>query len=336
LYSNKLISIVIALRNEEKYIAGCINSFKKQSISKDLFEIIVVDGQSSDNSLIEIQKIINEEKELKITLLENSNRIQASGWNIGFKYSKAKFVVMMGAHTVVESDFLEMNLKLHKENDVPATGGIVQAKGDNEISRAIALAFNSPFGAGNAKYWYGTKETKVETVAYGMYKRKIFEEIGYIDEQIVRGQDWELNYRISKSYGKFLFSPLIKSFYYARSNYKKLWKRQFGAGFWKIFIIKKHPDSILIRHAVPAVFSFTFITLFIFMLCGVWVPFLLLNISYWSIGIFSAWSVLKEINDKLLIKVTISYFIMHFGYGLGVIWGIIKSFLPLKKHVNSG
>ena len=51
-----LISIIIPVFNNEKYIGRCLRSLKNQSISKNLFEIIIVDDCSSDNSLNEIKK----------------------------------------------------------------------------------------------------------------------------------------------------------------------------------------------------------------------------------------------------------------------------------------
>lgn len=318
------ISVVIALRNEESYLKRCITSFANQTLAKTDFELILVDGQSTDKSVTLVHEMMANIPKLNIRLIENPAKLQAAGWNIGFKASTAEYVVMMGAHTVVEPDFLEKNLELHKSQDVPATGGIVQAIGENTVSKAIALAFNSPFGAGNAKYWYGTKQELVETVAYGMYRKSVFEEVGYIDEKIVRGQDWELNYRISKVFGKFLFSPEIKSSYFARSNYKKLWKRQFGAGMWKVYIIRKHPESILIRHAIPAFFSLTFLVCAALLFFVKILPFAFLNLSYWSVAFYSAWSLQKETDERLLFKTVSTYFVMHFGYGLGVLAGLFK------------
>ena len=114
---------------------------------------------------------------------------------------------------------------------MPCAGGIVNAIGEDDESIAISLAFNSPFGVGNARYRYETRECLMETINYGTYRKSMIDQIGPIDEKIIRGQDWEYNYRIVKQFGKMLFTPAVKAFYYSRASLKKLWRRQYMAGF---------------------------------------------------------------------------------------------------------
>ncbi len=321
----KLISIVLAIRNEDKYITKCLQSCYRQTIDCALFEIIIVDGLSEDNTLEKVREFQISHPGLSITILENKNRLQASGWNIGFKYSKAKYFIMLGGHTVIEPDFLEINLKMHAENDVPCVGGLVSALGEDDKSKAIGLAFNTTLGAGNAKYWYGKKDAFVETVAFGMYKREVIEKVGHLDEKIVRGQDWELNFRIVQQFGRMLFSPLIKSYYFARSNYSKLWKRQYEAGAWKIYIIKKHHQSILIRHLIPSIFViFILISLALSLTNLNHVLFPLVLTIYCLIILFYATKYTWKEHKRLFFKVVKAFIIIHFGYGLGFLSGIYR------------
>ena len=81
---------------------------------------------------------------------------------------------------------------------------------------------SSPFGVGNALFRYAKKETFVDTVAFGAYRRSVLDEIGYFDEELVRNQDDEINYRVVKNGYKILLSPEIKSSYYSRDSLKKL------------------------------------------------------------------------------------------------------------------
>jgi len=51
-----VISIVIACRNEEKYISKCLGSIIAQDYPKDKLEILVVDGRSKDRTKEIIEK----------------------------------------------------------------------------------------------------------------------------------------------------------------------------------------------------------------------------------------------------------------------------------------
>lgn len=327
------ISVVIAMKNEEKSIQNCLNSFLNQTISKENYEIIIVDGMSEDKSVQVVRQFIDENTDINIRLLLNPKRLQASGWNIGFKHSNAQYVVMMGAHTIAAADFLEKNLLVHREFDCPCSGGLVRAIGVDKKSKSIAAAFNSSFGAGNAKYWHGSNIERVETVAFGMYKKEVIDEVGPIDENIIRGQDWEFNYRIVERFGKMVFSPDIKSFYTSRNSFTRLWKRQFQAGMWKVFIIKKHIKSLLMRHVIPFLFALSIIISLILLCFNMYLPLIIVLVVYGFFNIFNAIKnkiVLHE-KDISILYMSISYFIIHFAYGLGGILGIQKFIL---KKIN--
>ena len=58
---NQLVSIIIRTKNEERWIASCLNAIYEQDYKN--FEIIIVDNESKDNTL----KIISNYKSFKNT-----------------------------------------------------------------------------------------------------------------------------------------------------------------------------------------------------------------------------------------------------------------------------
>lgn len=52
-----LVSIIIPIRNEEKYLKGIFESLKGQNYSHELLEVIFVDGNSEDKTIETIKKI---------------------------------------------------------------------------------------------------------------------------------------------------------------------------------------------------------------------------------------------------------------------------------------
>ena len=329
------ISVVIAMRNEERYIGKCIDSFLEQTLPKDQFELIVIDGHSNDSSRKIVKRYQNNHTDLPIRLYDNPQKIQAAAWNMGFAKAAAEFVVMMGAHSFVDHDFLKQNIKaLETHPEVPCVGGIVTALGADNKSKAIALSFNSVFGVGNARYRYAQEECYVETVNYGAYRKSMIKAIGPIDETIIRGQDWEYNFRLVKKFGKMFFTPLVKVYYNSRENYKKLWKKQFDAGLWKAYIIKKHKDSMLLRHLVPFLFVFMFLFFTIlsvvksdFIYIGAYLGFYILVNFAFSLGI--------AVKNKLslLPYIMFSFFIMHTAYGIGSLLGLIHQLFSRSKQI---
>ena len=72
----------------------------------------------------------------------------------------------------------------------------------------------------------------VDTVPFPAYTREIIQKVGFYDEELVRNQDDEYNYRIRKLGGKILLAPDVKSKYYSRSSIRKLWSQYFQYGYW--------------------------------------------------------------------------------------------------------
>lgn len=64
------VSVLIAARNEEKNIEKLLESLKKQSFPKELFEVIIVNDHSTDNTDEIINDFINNNKELDVKLLK--------------------------------------------------------------------------------------------------------------------------------------------------------------------------------------------------------------------------------------------------------------------------
>lgn len=64
------VSVLIAARNEEKNIEKLLESLKKQSFPKELFEVIIVNDHSTDNTDEIINDFINKNKELDVKLLK--------------------------------------------------------------------------------------------------------------------------------------------------------------------------------------------------------------------------------------------------------------------------
>lgn len=328
------VSVVIATKNELGYIEKCLDSFLNQTYPETHYEIYVYDGNSTDGSSEYVAEIAARHPNL--FLFDNPKEIQSVAWNLGFARSRAKYVVMMGAHSYVAEDFIEKNVALLEAHpEVPCSGGIVQAIGEDDLSEVISLTFNSRFGVGNARYRYETQQCFVETINYGTYRKSMIDQIGEIDESLLRGQDWEYNYRIVRKFGKMLFSPEVKVYYFSRSNLKKLWKRQYVAGFYKVRIVRRHPGSLLVRHLVPFLFTLSMLLLVLATPLGLNPVFLLLYLGlYFTANLLVSLGIARKSRWVYLPKLVITFFVMHFAYGFGTLAGGANLLLNLIQGKN--
>jgi glycosyltransferase involved in cell wall biosynthesis len=195
------VSVLIPVRNEEKYIEQCILSLMKQDFPKENLEIILIDGNSEDGTA----KIINKYMELQpglIRLLSNPNLTVPYAMNIGIKASKGKYVIRIDAHSDYAKDYISKCVYYLENIDADNVGGPMVAKGKDNLQKIIAASYHSKFALGGGKFHDENYEGYADTVYLGAYKKDALVNIGMYDEKFTRNQDDELNYRLIKNGGK--------------------------------------------------------------------------------------------------------------------------------------
>lgn len=321
---SKTVSIVIPCRNEGKYIGKCIESFLNQSYPQELLEILVGDGMSTDDTREIISNIAKEHK--NVIMLDNEGLTAPKAMNLGIKYSKADVIIIFGAHAYADENFVLENIKALENKEVGCAGGVITTVNENLKGAAIAEAMSCPFGVGNALFRFADKECYVDTVGFGAYRKTLLNEIGYFDEELVRNQDDELNFRVEKSGAKILLSPKIKSTYYSRGDFKKLWRQYFQYGFWKVRVIQKHNRPASIRHLIPLFFVTYLIGGGILSIFSPIIRslYLIVMALYLMLDIYFSTKISLKKNARYFIYLLVSFPILHTSYGLGFIMGIFN------------
>jgi len=328
------VSITIPCRNEEKYIEKCIQSILSANYPQDKIKIFVCDGLSTDNTRMIVSDLAVKSQNIK--LIDNEKQTTPFALNLGLKASDCDIKIILGAHAEIDKDFIINNVNtLNQFPDVGCAGGIIENVYENEDAKTIGLAMSSSFGVGNAHFRTGNKNGYVDTVAFGAYRKEVFEKIGYFDEDLIRNQDDEFNYRLLKNNFKIYLNSNITSKYYVRASYSKLYKQYYQYGYWKVYVNKKHSAVTSVRQLVPLFFVLFLFLGFILSLFH-WVLgslFSLGLLSYLLLAIFFASQ--KSKSFEKITGIVYTFFLLHFSYGLGYLIGIIDFIMMNKKPRDS-
>ncbi|MCJ7619161.1 MAG: glycosyltransferase family 2 protein, partial [Anaerolineae bacterium] len=247
-----LVSAIVATRNEEAFIGKCLDSLAAQEYPAALLEVLVVDGRSTDRS----REVVSAKQERMphLRLLDNERRISPAAFNIGIRESGGQVVMIISAHCYLAPDYVSSCVEYLGKTDADCVGGPIETIGETDTARAIALAMSSPFGVGDALFRYSEREQYVDTLAFGAYRREVFDRVGLFDEELVGSEDDEFNYRLRSHGGKLLLTPAIRSFYYGRGSFAALCRQYFRYGLGKVRAVAKHPRLVRLRHFIPALF----------------------------------------------------------------------------------
>jgi GT2 family glycosyltransferase len=242
------VSVMIPMRNEAHSIGACLDSVLAQTYPADRFEVLVVDGASTDRSAAVVAGYAA--RDPRVRLLHNPHRIVPTALNIAIRAARGDIILRVDGHTHIAPDYMACAVEALQRTGADNVGGPMISIGGGVVGDAIALATGSRFGVG-AYFHFGRDEREADTVYLGAYPRRVFERVGLFDEEMVRNQDDEFNYRLRKAGGRIVLVPAMRSAYQNRQTFAALAKQYLQYGMWKVRVLQKHPRQMSVRHFVP-------------------------------------------------------------------------------------
>jgi succinoglycan biosynthesis protein ExoA len=320
------VTVIMPFHNEEDYIRRSLGAVFGQDYPPDRMEVIAVDGLSTDRTSELIAQMIAEHPQVRGRLLENKGKIAPTGLNLATRESRGEIIIRVDGHCVVAPDYVRRCVEHIHRDGVDGVGGPMQTIGEGYISELTALAMSSKFGVGNSSFRTETGLTKlVDTVPFPAYTRQIVELAGPYDEEMVRNQDDEYNYRIRQLGGKILLAGDVRSKYYSRGSLTKLARQHFQYGFYKVRVLQKHPLQMSLRQFVPPTFVLALLATFGFaILGGNWWLFLLLVSSYLLANLAASWYTAGWQGMRYLPLLPVAYATIHMAYGSGFLLGLLR------------
>jgi glycosyltransferase involved in cell wall biosynthesis len=318
------VTVVVPMRNEEDHIDRCLQSVLDQDYPGEQVEILVVDGMSTDSSRRIVSGFAG--RHANVRLLDNEKRIAPAAFNLGIRNAGGSMVAIIGAHCSLAPDYISNCVHYLSTREAECVGGAIENIGEGFWGQVISLAMSSPFGVGDAHFRYAHQERYVDTLAFGAYRREVFDKIGLFDENLVRNQDYELNYRLRKAGGKILLTPAIKSHYYTRSSLRNLWSQYFQYGFWKVRMLRKHPRSVRVRQLVPPLFVLILLlsgALSAISSLAAWV-FALVVTSYLSLSLAFSFSIAARKGWRYFLILPVIFACLHLSWGLGFLYSLAR------------
>lgn len=328
------IAVIIPCRNERAYIRECIEAIYASQLPANCeLRVCIVDGKSDDGTLDVIVDLISQFNNLKLVV--NEQQLTPFAFNIGIKSNPdCDFYQIVGARHILSANYINNCLEwLQNDSETWCVGGRIVNEYVNKTGRIIANAMSTSFGMGLGNFRTLEKSGYTDTVTSPMYPKDVFKKIGYFDEELIRNQDDDFNFRVTQAGGKIYYDSSISLRYFVRGNFKGLWKQFFQYGYWKVYVNKKHKSITTIRQLVPPLFvmfllllPFTMIVSNVLFLIGC--SFLLM---YCLIALFVSLRLKRSDKTLSVIGLFNSFPILHISYGLGFLRGIID-FLIFQKR----
>lgn len=330
------VSIIVPCYNEEATIRHLLDSILAQTYPREQMELIISDGMSTDRTRDVIAAFQKEHADLAVRVVENSVRTIPSGLNQAIRESRGEIIVRLDAHSIPIPGYVGLCVSAHQLGKGDNVGGVweIHAGAKTWMAESISLAAAHPLGAGDAQYRLNAKAGAVDTVPFGSFRRGLIDKIGGFDETLLANEDYEFNTRVRESGGTVWLEPSIRSVYFSRGTIGKLALQYWRYGFWKFKMLKRYPQTLRWRQALPPVFVSSLIVLIVLSLWTVFVRYLLaalLFIYVISLGLAGLKLAIEKQKGFLLLGVPLAITTMHLAWGTGFLWsGVLSMF---KKNV---
>jgi succinoglycan biosynthesis protein ExoA len=323
------VSVVLPVRNEGRFIGSVLEELAEQDFPRDDYEVIVVDGESTDDTVAIALKY--RDRFNRFQIIKNPKRLSAAARNLGLRAATGEFILFVDGHCRIPSKrLLAEMVQIFRRNDVdalcrpqPQTAGP-----QTYFQQAVSLARSSVLGHALDSTIYSDKERAVPAASSGaMYRREVFDKIGEFDENFDACEDVEFNTRIDKAGLRAIISPKLTIEYAARTTLRGLFRQlyRYGYGRWQLF--RKHQSTLGVGTLIPVLF-----VLGLFALPFAWlvslkaglivsVPYVIYLITTCAISL----GIARKNRKSLMFILPFIFFTIHFAFGLGFIAAVAKS-----------
>ncbi|MEV4926931.1 glycosyltransferase family 2 protein [Streptomyces roseoverticillatus] len=239
------VSVIMPVLNEERHLRTSVRHILEQDYAGEL-EVVIALGPSADRTDEIAAELVREDP--RVHTVPNPTGRTPAALNAAIKASRHPVVVRVDGHGMLSPNYIATAVRLLDETGAQNVGGIMHAEGENAWEQAVAAAMTSKIGVGNAAFHTGGAAAPAETVYLGVFRREMLEKLDGYNEEFIRAQDWELNFRIREAGGLIWFSPELKVSYRPRPSVKALAKQYKNYGRWRHVVARYHQGSINLRY----------------------------------------------------------------------------------------
>ncbi|MBF0598342.1 glycosyltransferase family 2 protein [Faecalibacter rhinopitheci] len=187
-----LFSIIIPMYNVEQYIVRCVESVYKNNLNSELFEIILIDDESPDNSVNIIKEYLNKNKYVNFQIHSQKNKGLGGARNTGIKNAKGNLLIFLDADDILEVDLKMLDLFLNDfDFDILELSNNILD--DNLLVKSFFRVNDNLNYINGVDYYLNQKS--IPSVCNKIYSKNFLQKHDLIFEEQIYIEDFEFNTR---------------------------------------------------------------------------------------------------------------------------------------------
>jgi len=318
------ISVILATKGDKlEFLRNCLESLKKQKFRN--FEVIVISKRFPK----QLEDVFESEQ---IRFLEENGSTLGAARNLGVRNAKGNLVSFIDDDAEALEDWLDkISVTFSRFPSLCCLGGPHFTPQDESKKNPLRYVEGS-FGEAHLQKTYIDKSAVGKIAGCNVtYKRSIFQEIGYLNENLKTCEDWEFNRRLVENGYGLRFDPEIRVWHHRQGLKHAFQGSSKSAPFflsWKTFKLLRYDSLLASFYGTNLLFILLLIILFIspYFFVLIFLSFLLGYVIFTAVRT-------KTYNRKIF------YFplaiLLTVARILGFYFGLIK-YAALKLHTLFG
>jgi GT2 family glycosyltransferase/radical SAM superfamily enzyme YgiQ (UPF0313 family)/tetratricopeptide (TPR) repeat protein len=244
--SSSLVSVIIPTYNRRDILRKTLLALSSQTVTPDLFEVIVVDDGSSDDTMTMLQKW---EAPFQLRVFSQSHGGPNVARNFGLQQAKSWIVLYTGDDMVPGPSFLEGHLKFHKQHEDIRQAMLGLIEWSPELTVTPLMHFITSPEGGQQFAFHRVKDGMADffnfyTGNISLKREFLCQEPGPFDTDFTYPayDDTELAYRLTRRGMKLHYKPQAVTYHHHHMTSKGFAYRQRNAGRMAHTLVRKHPE----------------------------------------------------------------------------------------------
>ncbi len=251
-------SVIIPAYNSEKTIDSCIKSTLNQDLSREDYDVTLIDDGSTDNTSAIAGRF-------PIKVVKQTNYGPAVARNNGASQVGGDILIFTDSDCELDCHFIEKITAPIKQNpNVVGVQGSYRTRQKEFMAKFVQVEIETRY-----KKMAGRKFIDFIGTYAAAYRKDIFENYGGFDTgfPLASGEDTEFSYKLHQNGHKMVFEPDACVYHQHPSTLKRYLKIKFFRGYWRVRLYKIHPAKTINDSYTPQSLKLQVLSIPLFFIC---------------------------------------------------------------------